>query len=926
MADEEKKQESTEPGEAEAKKDMTVEQPNTNNIESAETKEDTTVQQSDTNSTENTKPQEVVSETKEDASVQQSGTNDTENGQVQEVSEIKQPADEEPDEELFSGDDSFLEFLDRAEQEVFLPEPQSSFPVEWPALTGQKSGSKRTFSKLDMILIGAIILVSLMFAYPLYKMVVFNPSKPLVITQTAEPSWYSQPAETPRTQIQQSSTITPQTADKKAELQTQIELIQNKKLTDKTQPLSLSLANNYYTTNDYENAMIAYNRLYQALSEANTEQPITEFLYFRIACCLWEMRHTHQAEKIFRSLALSNLPLIRILANYYQARIELGRNQFLEARTYAYRASALTSAITADTHWSQSIQKDCAFIIGQTLTRQTIILSHSDADIPDKLWTLSEPLDPFSSLTKTQLSQLLESGTNQLNKALLSPQITRLESIDTTTRYSVTSYASSFEELVARFASKTDIDIEFNLQPNSRDLIKRPLCLYLPEATAYEFVSAAAGCLGLLAHINTQTEKTVVTFENPSDYTNLAENNAKLSEAAISLWQQYLIKYHDDKTVANANFSLALLLAQNGQTPQAIEQFKYVADRFSWSRLSPYALFHSSRLKADMQDYIGARQDLEQLVVQYDDMGLTPKAYLYLAQVSIKAGLYKQAAEIYNKVYNLDFSADSKAIAAFGAAKCSYQIKDYAASQNWLVRYINLIKDTNLGELHSAYLLLGKTQLALGDSQNACNAFNLAIAGQISDDDKMEVVSVLLENQKEKSDLIRAMDVLEAINPSQLSQEQSTNLLILKSQILRIMGLPDKAKEMLSSKINYIFKANLQSKAYSELAKCCIEISNVQAAYSHLTTAMSLVEPGLEANQTRLELAKVALMLGKNEQTISLCLQTLEMKTPDEIRKKALDLLASAYKDQKQLDKALKALIVQSKHMEKEEQKLANLQ
>ncbi len=825
--------------------------------------------------------------------------------------------------DIFSSDESFFRFLDRAEQEVFSAQAPDSFPAGWPFQKPKISISGRSISKTDMILIAAIILVSVMFAYPLYKMAVFNPTKPLIIEQTSEPIWHGQSQASQNRQYAAKN----QESNEKPDLQTQIELIQNKRLAEKqNQPLSLSLANNYFSTNDYENALDSYNRLYQALLDANTEKSITEFLQFRIACCLWELRHTHQAEKIYRSLFLSNTPAVRILANYYQARIELGRNQYLEARTYAYRAAALTALIKADTHWAESVQKDCAFIISQSLTRQTLTLGHSDADIPDRLWSLSEPLDPFSSLTKKQLNELLDSGTQQLNKALLSPQIQALKSAESISRYSVTSYASSFEELAARFASKANLDIEFHLQPHSRDLIKRPISLYLPDATAYEFVSYAAGSIGLMANIDIQTEKTVVTFENPADYTNLADNNAKLGKAAISLWQEYLIKYHDDKTVANANFALALLLAQSGQIPQAIEQFKYVADRFSWSRLSPYALFHSSRLKADIQDYTGARQDLEQLVVQYDDMGLTPKAYLYLAKVSTSAGLYKQAVEIYNKVYNLDFSSDSKAAAAFGAAQCSYQIKDYAGCQSWLVRYINLAKETNLGDLHIAYLLLGKTQLAMGDSQNACNAFNLAISGKISDDDKMEVVSVLLANQKEKSDLIRALDVLESINAGHLSQEQSTNLLILKSQILRIMGLPDKAQAMLNSKINYIFKASLQAKAYSELAKCCIELGNIRTAYSHLTTAMTLAEPGLMANQTRLELAEVAIMLGNTEQAVSLCLQTLEMKIPDEIRKKALDLLAAAYKDQQKLDKALKALIVQSKDKESEDQKLANLQ
>ncbi|MFA5552983.1 MAG: tetratricopeptide repeat protein [Phycisphaerae bacterium] len=794
-------------------------------------------------------------------------------------------------------DEDFLKILDKAEQaaseDSFIPAHELS-NAHFVQLSHNKIFSPQT------ALIALVILVMVIFAVPLYKMAMFQP---IVITQTAQPSEFG---ELPR---QQDASRDTQTA--------------RAQISDKTsQPLSLGLANNYFVTNDYHNAMAAYTRLYQALPKDNKEPLVDEFLRFRIAVCLWETGQVRQAENMFRSLTASSSMTIRMLANYYQARVELRRNQYLEARTYAYRAMAIAPAITADSHLSTTIQKDCSFIIGQAMTRHALALGDSDADIPDMLWRLPIPPDPFSTLNKNQLAELLDSGTTQFNSALLGPRIVKLVS-DTTNRYSVVSFAAPLEELIARFAAHTNIEIKYNLQPHSRDLIKRPLNLYQPDVTEPELVITAVGCMGLIAQIENTPEKTVFIIENPADYTKLSEHSRLLTNASISLWQQYLIKFNEDRSVANANFAMALLLAQSGQIQEAIEQFKFVANRFSWSRLSPYALFYSSRLKADLQDYIGSRADLEQLVIQHDDMGLTPKAYLYLAQVSANAGLYRQATEIYNKMYNLDFSIDSKAAAALGAAQCMYQVKDYSAAQTWLVRYINLAKDSKFENLDTAYLLLGKTQLAMGDSENACNAFTLAISGRISDEDRIEIVKVLLDNQKEKSDLIRALDVLEAINPNQLSHEQSTNLLLLKSRIMRKMGLADKARELLRNKINYIFKATLQARTYVELAHCCVETGQLQAAHDHLTTALTLAEPGFEANIARFELANVSLMLGKSEQTISLCSQLLGLSIPDDMRAETLNLLAKAYKEQQQYEKALKTLIVQSKDAETLEKKLA---
>ncbi|MGD9109432.1 MAG: tetratricopeptide repeat protein [Phycisphaerales bacterium] len=798
-------------------------------------------------------------------------------------------SDENVSEDVFAGDENLLNILDDAANTASEPHTTTKNNV------GAQIGLLR-FLTTQNILIAAMVLIIAMLACSLFK---------IASTQRNRPSISSHPKAIVRDSVV--ATDVPQDTQPISDQDT------DSQYADETeQPISLSLANDYLVNEDYEMAYSVYNRLFEALPDGKAEQSIRDLLQFRMAVCLLEMGHSHQAERLFRTVSKSSSCPLRLIANYYRALIELNRNQFMEARACAYRAMVLTSAVTVDTNWALELQRNCAFIIGQAITRKMLILTNTDKDIPKELWMLPSPTDPFINLTKQQLCTFLNSGSKRFNNALMGPQIQKLESDDTVNHFSVTSFAAPLEELTARFAANAELDIHWNLQPPSKNLLNKPLALYLPDVTASEFATIVTGCAGLFAHTDTNNEKGIIKIDNPDDYTELTKHIAVLSERGIPLWQEYLIRYYDDKFVPNAHFALALLLAQRQNIPEAIEQFRMVANRFPYSRLSPYALLHTSRLKANMHDYHGAREDLKQLVQQYHDMGITPKAYLYLARATTEAGQYRQAVKTYQKVYNLDFSFESKVIAAFEAAKCLYQIKDYAAAQKWLKTYINLVEDTRPDDLRCAYLLLGRTQLALGESQNACQTFALALSEQINDKERLEIVNALAENQDQRGNLILALDVLETISINQLSQEQATDTLLLRSQILRKMGLVDKAVALISNRAGYIFKPQLQAKAYFELAQCCIETGNLQAAYAHLTTTISLAEAGTLMEKAQLELARISLKLGKDKQTLLLCSNILKRTTSDDVRQEASNLLAIVYRNQKSYNKALEILLAQS--------------
>ena len=283
----------------------------------------------------------------------------------------------------------------------------------------------------------------------------------------------------------------------------------------------------------------------------------------------------------------------------------------------------------------------------------------------------------------------------------------------------------------------------------------------------------------------------------------------------------------------------------------------------------------------------------------------------------------RQAGRVYRKVYNLDLSTESQKAAALGAARCFYEEKDYEAAAKWLTRYINFAKDGAGGDLYSAYFLMGKTLAALGRPEAANDTFLNALAGsrpfakgaqngypvQLSKEEYVETVSALVGGYMQQGRLVEALDVLENVRSGVLSQKESVEMLLLKSEILRAMGLVDKAVAVLSDRSQYLSDPQLKARISFELTNCYIAEGKLELARSNLTEILVLVEPGPLADQVALNLADVCLKLGQNSQTVSICSQLLDSQPSAAIMQKALGLLATAYNRQKNYDRAVSALL-----------------
>jgi tetratricopeptide (TPR) repeat protein len=681
-----------------------------------------------------------------------------------------------------------------------------------------------------------------------------------------------------------------------------------------TAPLSLEFARSFFQQRQYDKAYAAYDQLRQALPAS--DQLLRDFLQLEMALCKKESGDLEEASRTLVSVSQSRSPAVRIVSNYHLSLLEIQRKRFLRARTRAYNAMALIKAVSFNDDWALAFECDCHFLIAECLSRHILMLSNADTNLPEGLWgSPSAAMDPFADLQEASLRKVLSSGSDDLGKGLLDPRIRKLDYAGDPPRWSVTSDGAPVEELMAKFAVSADIDLHWALESTSGPdsgqgaQRQRPVSLHLPAATSNQVVLTTAGCAGLLAcPEDVPGGKLKVTVSDPARYTSLDKHLSLLSQQAVSLWQKFVLTFYSDKRLANAHFVMGLLQAQMGLPTEAIAEYKLVANRFSQMSLASYALLNSSKLKTNLRDYQGARDDLKQLIEQYPDAEVYGQAYLGLADATKQAGLTAEAAHLYERVYNFGLSVESKTASALGAAECLYDTKTYDDAAKWLTRYIQLAGGGRNTNLYGAYFLLGEIYQALGKHQQACDAFRYALAMQSSRDQYVKALAALVKGYIRQEQYVEALEALENVSSVALSEEQSVEILLLKCRILRMTGLIETAINSLRDRAEYVSDPQLSAEISFELAQCHVAAGDLELARNRLSEILGIVKPGPLARDAAMELADVCLKLGRSAQSISVCLQLLKSDVSTEMRQRTLETLAAAYKQQKDYDRAALAL------------------
>ncbi|HBG26591.1 MAG: hypothetical protein A2Y10_16175 [Planctomycetes bacterium GWF2_41_51] len=815
------------------------------------------------------------------------------------------PVIEEPSaEQLFAGDESFYKNLETARPNPAAPVnpvnpaiPVNTVPPQANVIEQMliSQHRQRFFSPIQIVLAAAILLIAAMLLY-----VFFIPSSVSVPKNDAQTASNIQPANPQQSAIETASVV-PQ---KQMQSQPQVVL---------AQPFSLKVAQTLYLNEDYKGALEAYGKLYDNLSTSAKEDLMRDYLQLQMALCMERAADYNQASLAFRKVLNSGSPAVRAVAFYHCGLLEMQKKQFLNARTKAYQALALIDAVDFDKEWTRSLKRDCSFLAAQSLTREVLSLCDGDKDLPENVWPQFGAADDiFLNIDETQLRVFLNSGIQHLNVAVLTPQIKKFDNHNGTDVYNITCSGASIEELLSRFAANAGMDSQWHLGNNDA-VRKRLVSLHLLSAAAHQFSAIAAGSAGLVAQIDSNS---VLNIYNPVGYSNTSQYLSMLSEEAVTIWQEFMLRFPEDPRLAGAHFALALLYVPQEHYTQAIAEYKLVANGFTVSKLAPYALLNSSRMKNKLQDFVGAYEDLKQLVEQFPDSQTAADAYLSYAETAGKANLLEESIKLYNKVYTLCLSPETQIAAALGAGKISYQLKDYKTAEKWLIQYTNLAASKPTQDLYLSYLYLGKTYLAMNNTDAACKAFQYALLGvplYLPKSEYINIIPSLVEVYIRQESFVQALELLEAVNSPALSLRESVEVLILKSTVLRAMGLVDKALIVLGDRAEYMPDSQLKAQIYYQVSECYIEKGELGIAHKMLSDILVLTQPGPFMHKAALRLAEVCLKLDKSFQTVSLCRQLLDLQPSSDVKQKALEYLAAAYNQNENYDKAALALLGQWK-------------
>jgi tetratricopeptide (TPR) repeat protein len=674
------------------------------------------------------------------------------------------------------------------------------------------------------------------------------------------------------------------------------------------EPLSLHVAEKHYLAADYDSAFATYDKLYRHLPATEQNQPVKDFLLLRMALCSRSSGNMQQADTMLRTVALSRLPVLRAIARYYQSVTLMDRQRYLEAAARAYQTIALIEVVDCDPKWSAAVQRQCYFLAAEGLTRNLLSLQGGDGDSAKELWGGHPQIDPFVNPDEAQLKTFLDSGRERMDQALLGPQIRPVPNQGATSRWAVTCDGASLEELLSRFAGTARINVRWmdgGQAPDKEAGRRRPVHLHMARATTQQIITTAAGSVGLLARMD---EKGNVTILDPSSYSSLAEYTKLLAEESVSLWQRFLLGAEEDQRAANGHFALALVHAAGDRLDEALAEYKLVASRFARHALAPQALLRSGQLRVRLRDYMGAHDDLKQLIELYPDVESSEQACLDLADATMKAGLHEEAAGLYRKVFNLGFSLESQIGSALGAGRCFYEMQDHEAAAEWLNRFVCLARDQKRLEFHSACLLLGKTYLALNNLPQAQAALNLAMQGELSREQLVETFSTLARIYTQQGLFIDALNLLEGTQAWQLSQQEAVELLLLRARALRSIGLAEKATTALAQKSSILPSPELKGMVALELAECHVATGDLAQAVKVLAEVLAIMEPGDLARQIGGRLAELCLRSNQPEQAISVSSGLLDSASGRQ-REHLLKLQAQAYRQQRDYGRAVAVLL-----------------
>ncbi|MHC4294167.1 MAG: hypothetical protein ACYSTL_01115 [Planctomycetota bacterium] len=645
--------------------------------------------------------------------------------------------------------------------------------------------------------------------------------------------------------------------------------------------LSWSKAEEALLNGRYREALDAYNALLDYSKARQENQRISDFLTFRVGQCMTHLGHGDRAEKMYVKAAMSESPIVRAMAHYQLAVRDVLGGQFMRGRMRAY----LGIAALAEVDVPLELETDCDVLIARALTQKVIDYYGTDELMK---WNPMRISDPFAGFGESRARKLLTEGGGRVTHAVLGPQIEQIEALGRAKQYSVTCARTSIDELLVSFAGKTNVDLKWI--NTTRGVRSRPVSIHCPRVTEQRFSEVTCGAVGLLSRYTGDG----IHIYDPHSYEVLSQQRALLAREAISAWRRLSLKMQDDSRLAQAHFALGVLYELTDELTDAMGEYQLIAKRFEKMDIGAAGLLRSASLRIRLRDFTGARMDLLTLLDQYPNCTDSDKVYLYLGQATMKAGLVSDATGVFRKLYYMNLSSESQRAACIGSARCFYQMGDFEETHKWATRYIGLVSSPEQ-ELAEAYLLLGESEAALDRGAEAVEAFHYVLASQPSSETRVRAILKLAEVESGRGNFVNAIAALDRIRGLKLTQEQTYPYLLKTAEVFRAMGISQKAASIIRNRLSAVVDPEMRGKLAVELARCYIDENDLEVAGIVLAEFLPKLEPGPTAQEAECLLAEVALNSGRTSQAITISSELLRSNCNDDIRRRAQEVLGSAY-------------------------------
>jgi TolA-binding protein len=662
--------------------------------------------------------------------------------------------------------------------------------------------------------------------------------------------------------------------------------------------ISLRAADALYKAQDYFKACYVYDRLRDNLMINDlADACLDDYLALRMALCLQKSQEQELMLSLFTQALESRSPVVRTLAYYNLSFLQMHNQQFLAARTSAYRALALVSCLGPT--MPETVEADCYFLVAEALTRYILKLQNEMEGLPGRLWSDMISVTEVPLGDQDSLKVFLRHGIEEINAGAVSPKIQYYPQRETGAQWSAVCLKAPIEEIIWKYATAANMTLRWDKADIA--MRKRPVTLYLPLTAGTYLAEVAVGSAGLLWRYDGES----AFLYDPETYTDFDKQRQAIAAESIAIWQRFLLRYRGDHRTPNAHYALGILYTIEDQPSTALSQYKLISAQFPHNPLAPYSLLKASKLKTDLRDFGGARTDLNDLLMQYPDSRLVDEASLHLAETTLAGGLYEDAGRMFEKVYALNISETSRCSAAYGLGRCAYEQGDWAAARKWLSQAIDLMTSSGDWCLGTAYTLLGRICTRMGDYETASCAFRTAMDKQLSSQEYFDVTMELIAAKTSQQQYLEALEILESIPEPQLSQEQICEVMLSRSRILRDIDLAESAVSLLRRRIQFVAQANLRAKLSVELARCYLQTGDLAIAEKELSDAIYDLEDKTQTGEAMVMLAEVVYRRGRLGMAEEICRQILSQEGLDrQIQQDAYILMGRLYRDQKRPEQA----------------------